>query len=51
MLRDHKSMMPGEIWSALNISKQGALDLLRPLIVAGLVQRVGSIKNGRYILA
>ena len=51
MLRDHKSMTPGEIWSALNISKQGALDLLRPLIAAGLVKRVGSRKSGRYILA
>jgi hypothetical protein len=38
-------MMPGEIWSALNISKQGALDLLRPLMAAGLVQRVGSKKK------
>ena len=46
-----KSMMPSEIWSALNISKQGALDLLRPLIAAGLVKRVGSKKSGRYILA
>lgn len=51
MLRDNKSMTPSEIWSALNISKQGALDLLRPLIAAGLVKRVGSRKSGRYILA
>jgi Fic family protein len=51
MLRDNKSMTPGEIWSALNISKQGALDLLRPLIAAGLVKRIGSKKSGRYILA
>ena len=51
MLRDNKSMTPSEIWSALNISKQGALDLLRPLIAAGLVKRIGSRKSGRYILA
>jgi hypothetical protein len=38
-------------WYAFNISKQGALDLLRPLIVAGLVKRIGSRKSGRYILA
>jgi Fic family protein len=51
MLRDNKSMTPSEIWSALNISKQGALDLLRPLVAAGLVKRIGSRKSGRYILA
>jgi len=51
MLRDNKAMTPGEIWSALNISKQGALDLLRPLIAAGLVKRIGSRKSGRYIPA
>jgi len=38
---------------ALGISKQGALDLLNPLLEAGLVKRVGSSsrKSGRYILA
>jgi len=51
MLRDNKSMSPSEIWSGLDISKQGALDLLNPLIDAGLVKRVGSKKSGRYILA
>jgi Fic family protein len=50
LLRDHKRMTPGEIWEALNVSKQGALDLLRPLIKAGLVKRVGTKKAGRYIL-
>ena len=50
LLRDHKSMLPSEIWSALAMSKQGALDLLRPLIKAGLVKRVGAKKTGRYIL-
>jgi Fic family protein len=51
LLRDHKSMTPAEIWSGVGISKQGALDLLRPLIKAGLVKRVGTKKAGRYILA
>ena len=51
LLRDHKSMTPGEIWAAVGVSKQGALDLLRPLITAGLVKRVGTKKEGRYILA
>jgi Fic family protein len=51
LLRDHKSMTPRELWDALDVSKQGTLDLLRPLIKAGLVKRVGTQKAGRYILA
>jgi Fic family protein len=50
LLRDHKSLTPREIWDALAISKQGALDLLRPLIQAGLVKRIGTQKTGCYIL-
>jgi Fic family protein len=49
-LRDRKSMTPSEIWNAIGVSKQGALDLLRPLIKAGLVKRIGTKKTGRYIL-
>lgn len=51
MLRDRKSMKPQEIWDGMGVSKQGALDLLNPLINAGLVRRVGTKKSGRYILA
>ncbi len=51
MLRDRKSMSPQEIWDGIGVSKQGALDLLKPLIGAGLVRRVGTNKSGRYILA
>ena len=50
LLRDHHSMSPSEIWNALGISKQGAMDLLRPLLVAGLVEKVGGKKTGRYVL-
>ena len=50
MLRDQKSMTPQQIWDGIGMSKQGALDLLRPLIMAGLVKRVGTKKSGRYIL-
>lgn len=50
LLRERKSMAPGEIWGALKISKQGALDLIKPLIKAGLVKRVGTRKSGKYIL-
>jgi Fic family protein len=50
LLRDRKAMTPREIWDAIGISKQGALDLLRPLIKAGLVRRIGTKKSGRYVL-
>jgi Fic family protein len=50
LLRDRKSLAPAEIWSGIGVSKQGALDLLRPLIKAGLVKRVGTRKSGRYVL-
>jgi Fic family protein len=50
MIRDHRSMTPQEIWHGIGVSKQGALDLLRPLMKAGLVKRVGTRKSGRYIL-
>ena len=50
LLRDQRSLSPREIWDSLGVSKQGALDLVRPLIKAGLVSRVGTKKMGRYIL-
>ena len=50
LLRDHGSMAPSELWSALRISKQGAMDLLRPLLDAGLVEKIGTKKTGRYAL-
>ena len=51
LLRDHRSLSPSEIWDGLGVSKQGALDLMRPLMKAGLVKRIGTKKSGRYILA
>lgn len=50
LLRDHGQMAPAEIWSALGVSKQGAMNLLRPLIENGLVEKVGNKKTGRYTL-
>jgi cell filamentation protein, protein adenylyltransferase len=50
LLREHKAMTPREIWDGVGLSKQGALDLLRPLIKAGLVRRIGTKKTGRYVL-
>ena len=50
LLRDHSSLAPTEIWKALDVSRQGAMDLLRPLIEAGLVEKIGTKKSGRYVL-
>ena len=51
LLRDRKSLTPQEIRDGVGISKQGAMDLLNPLLQAGLVRRIGTKKSGRYILA
>jgi Fic family protein len=50
LLRDQGNMSPAEIWDALGISRQGAMDLLRPLLRAGLVEKIGGKKTGRYAL-
>lgn len=50
LLRDHGSMAPAAIWAGLAVSKQGAMDLLRPMLDAGLVEKTGGKKTGRYSL-
>ncbi len=50
LLRDHGGRAPAEIWAALGVSRQGAMDLLRPLLEAGVVEKVGGNKTGRYVL-
>ena len=50
LLRDHGGMAPAQIWAALGVSRQGAMDLLRPLLDAGVVEKVGGNKTGRYVL-
>jgi Fic family protein len=50
MLRARGGLSPREIWDGLRISKQGAMDLIRPLAKAKLIKRVGTLKNGRYVL-
>jgi len=50
LLRDHGGTSPAELWAALAVSRQGAMDLLRPLLEAGLVEKVGGKKTGRYSL-
>jgi cell filamentation protein, protein adenylyltransferase len=51
LLRDRKSLTPQEIRNGIGVSKQGAMDVLNPLLEAGLIQRVGTKKSGRYILS
>jgi Fic family protein len=50
LLADQGSMAPSEIWEALGVSRQGAMDLLNPLMGAGLIEKVGTKKTGRYRL-
>ncbi len=50
LLRARGSLSPREVWEGIGISKQGAIDLLRPLVKTGLVKRVGTLKTGRYVL-
>jgi len=51
LLREKGSLRPKEIWDGLGVSRQGAMDLLRPLMEARLVKREGTRKSGRYVLA
>jgi len=50
LLRDHGEMAPAEIWNALGVSRQGAMDTINPLLEAGIIEKVGSRKTGRYRL-
>ena len=50
LLRSRGPMTPRELWDGLGLSKQGTIDLLRPLIKAGLVKRMGTLKSGKYML-
>ena len=51
LLRERHGLAPGELWEALNVTKQGAAHILQPLLKAKLVKRVGTRKNGKYVLA
>ncbi len=46
LLHDHGSMAPAEIWKALDISRQGAMDLIHPLIEAGIIENSAVRKMG-----
>lgn len=51
LLRDSHGMAPAELWHAMNMSRQGVMGLLNPLLDAGIVVREGGKKSGRYNLA
>ncbi len=51
LLRDRRAMSPREIWEGIGVSKQGAMNLIKPLMEAGLIKRIGTQKSGRYVLA
>lgn len=50
LLRDHGSLAPSEIWNLLSLSKQGAMNVIKPLLAAGLIIKKGSKKTGKYYL-
>jgi Fic family protein len=50
LLRDHGSLAPAEIWEHLKVSRQGAMNIITPLIEAGLIEKRGTQKTGRYYL-
>jgi Fic family protein len=50
LLQGRGSMAPSEIWAELDVSRQGAMNLLNPLLEAGMIERIGGKKTGRYAL-
>lgn len=50
LLGDHGSLAPREIWDHLEVSRQGAMNIITPLIEAGLIEKRGTKKSGRYFL-
>jgi len=50
LLEDRKELAPAEIWRVLSITRQGAAKLIKPLVEAGLIRRIGGKKTGRYVL-
>ena len=50
LLRQYESLAPSEIWDHLKISRQGAMKLMKPLLNAGMIEKRGTQKSGRYYL-
>ena len=51
LLRDHGKLAPSEIWQYLKVSRQGAMNIIKPLIEAGLIEKRGTKKSGHYFLS
>ena len=51
LLREHGSLAPADIWAHLKVSRQGTMKLMKPLLEAGMIQRRGTAKSGRYFIA
>ena len=51
LLEERGGLTPREIWDALAMTRQGAAKLIKPLMEAGLILRVGGKKTGKYIQA
>ncbi len=49
LLDQTRGLAPREIWEALGVSRQGAAKLMKPLIQAGLIRRLGGKKTGKYV--
>jgi Fic family protein len=50
LLRDHGSLAPAEIWEHLKVSRQGAMNIIKPLLEAKLIEKRGTQKTGSYFL-
>ncbi len=50
LLRDAGGLTPSEIWSQLKITKQGAMKIIKPLLHAELIRRIGTRKSGKYVM-
>lgn len=51
LLAAEGSMTPSAIWEVFGISRQGAMNLINPLLDAGLIEKIGTKKTGRYTLS
>ena len=50
LLKTQGPQSPSQLWEALNLSKQGTLNILNPLLESGLIERIGTKKSGKYTL-
>ncbi|HLG18912.1 MAG TPA: Fic family protein [Bdellovibrionota bacterium] len=51
LLRDKGGLTPREVWRELEVTKQGAVKILKPMLSSGLIRRIGTRKSGKYVVA